>query len=86
MPDDDTEGNLPKRIGDLTTHLIAAGVVALVATCIRVWAGMDVIQAQISTLTRSDGRQDQMIETVRTEVNSLRVQVGILKAIGASKQ
>jgi hypothetical protein len=82
VPDDDNGGNLPKHLGDLTTQLIAAGVIALIATCIRVWAGMDVIQTQISSLTKSDNRQDQLIEQVRTEINTLRVQVGVLRALG----
>ena len=86
VPDDDTGGNLPKRIGDLTTQLVAAGVIALIATCIRVWAGMDVIQTQISTLTKSDSRQDNLIEQVRTELNTVRVQVGVLRAISTGQR
>ena len=86
MPDDDTRGNLPQRLGDLTTQLVAAGVIALIATCIRVWAGMDVIQTQISNLTKSDNRQDQLIEQVRTELNTVRVQVGVLRALSTGQR
>lgn len=86
MPDDDTGGDLPKRIGDLTTQLVAAGVIALIATCIRVWAGMDVIQNQISTLTKSDTRQDALIEQVRTELNTVRVKVDVLRALTSGQR
>jgi|Laugresu1bdmlbsd_1035121.scaffolds.fasta_scaffold01792_5 hypothetical protein len=86
VPDDDTRGNLPQRLGDLTTQLVAAGVIALIATCIRVWAGMDVIQTQISNLTKSDNRQDQLIEQVRTELNTVRVQVGVLRALSTGQR
>jgi len=68
------------RLGDLSTQLIGVGAVALIGTCIRVWAGMDVIQSQINTLVKSDSQQDDKIELVRTEVNNLRVQVGIIRA------
>lgn len=68
------------RLGDLSTQLIGVGAVALIGTCIRVWAGMDVIQSQINTLVKSDNQQDEKIELVRTEVNNLRVQVGIIRA------
>jgi hypothetical protein len=81
VTDDDKGSGLPQRLGDLTTQLIAAGVIALIATCIRVWAGMDVIQNQISTLTKSDNRQDQLIEVVRTELNNVRVKVDVLRAL-----
>jgi uncharacterized membrane protein len=68
------------RLGDLSTQLIGVGAIALIGTCIRVWAGMDVIQSQINTLVKSDSQQDDKIELVRTEVNNLRVQVGIIRA------
>jgi hypothetical protein len=42
---------------------------------------MDVIQNQISTLTKSDNRQDQLIEVVRTELNNVRVKVDVLRAL-----
>ena len=78
-PDDD-KNSWGTRLGDLSTQLIGIGAVALIGTCIRVWAGMDVIQSQINTLVKSDSQQDDKIELVRTEVNNLRVQVGILRA------
>lgn len=78
-PSDDDD-SLSKRFSDVAVYLIGAGTVALVATCIRVWAGMDVIQTQINSLVKSDGQQDQRIEVVRGEINNLRVQVGILRA------
>lgn len=78
-PDDD-KNSWGARLGDLSAQLIGIGAVALIGTCIRVWAGMDVIQSQINTLVKSDSQQDDKIELVRTEVNNLRVQVGILRA------
>lgn len=86
VPDDDKGGGFPQRLGDLTTQLVAAGVIALIATCIRVWAGMDVIQTQISNLTKSDSRQDQLIEQVRSELNTVRVQVGVLRALSTGQR
>lgn len=77
---DDDKDSWGARLGDLSTQLIGIGAVALIGTCIRVWAGMDVIQSQINTLVKSDSQQDDRIELVRTEVNNLRVQVGILRA------
>lgn len=68
------------RLSSLSVQLIGVGVIALIGTCIRVWAGMDVIQAQINSLVKSDNQQDEKIELVRTEVNNLRVQVGIIRA------
>ena len=79
------DGALSKRFTDLTFGLISIGTVALIATSIRVWAGMSVIENRISALVQSDNQQDSQIEQVRTEVNNLRVQVGILRATtGAS--
>jgi hypothetical protein len=82
--DDDRQnggGGLNARFGDLSVQLIAVGTIALIGTCIRVWAGMDVIQTQIAGLVKSDNRQDTLIEQVRTEMNSMRVQIGILREI-----
>ena len=62
---------------------LAVGVI--VGTAIRVWAGMDVIQTQIQALVKSDNQQNERIEQVRTEVNNLRVQVGVLRALGERK-
>ncbi len=76
-----TDGGLNRRFGDVATNLIGVGTIALVATAIRVWAGMDVIQTQITNLVSSDTRQDQRIEQLRTEQNNMRVQIGILNAI-----
>jgi hypothetical protein len=42
---------------------------------------MDVIQTQITGLVSSDARQDQRIEQLRTEINGMRVQIGILTAL-----
>ena len=85
MADDEnptTEGGeLSKRFGEVAVYLIGAGTVALIATSIRVWAGMDVIQTQISNLVKSDSSQDQRIEQVRTEINNMRVQVGVIRAV-----
>lgn len=78
-PSDDDE-SLSKRFSDVAVYLIGAGTVALVATCIRVWAGMDVIQTQINSLVKSDNQQDERIELVRSEVNDMRVQIGVLRA------
>lgn len=73
------------RFGNISEQLVAVGTIALIGTCIRVWAGMDVIQTQINTLVKSDNQQDERIENVRSEVNNLRVQVGILRAqLGSS--
>lgn len=77
---DDAPGGLTARFGDLSVQLIGIGTVALIGTCIRVWAGMDVIQTQINSLVKSDNQQDERIEVVRTEINNLRVQVGILRS------
>jgi hypothetical protein len=77
---DDDKSGWGNRLSDLSTQLIGIGAVALIGTCIRVWAGMDVIQSQINTLVKSDSQQDDKIELVRTELNNLRVQVGILRA------
>lgn len=68
------------RLNNLSVQLIGVGTVALIGTCIRVWAGMDVIQTQINSLVKSDNQQDQKIETVRSEINDMRVQVGVLRA------
>jgi len=62
--------------------MVAAGMIAIVGTAIRVWAGMDVIQTQIQALVKSDNQQNERIELVRTELNNLRVQVGVLRALG----
>jgi hypothetical protein len=89
MGDDNGTGGgdsqLSKRLGDYTFHLVCVGTVALIATSIRVWAGMSVIETRISQLVESDNQQDSRIEQVRSEVNNLRVQMGIIRAIqGAS--
>jgi hypothetical protein len=73
------ESSLSKRLGDLTFYLVGVGTIALVATSIRVWAGMDVIQTQIQTLVKSDANQDIRIEQVRTEMNNMRVQLGVMR-------
>jgi len=82
--DDDRQnggGGLSARFGDVSVQLIAVGTIALIGTCIRVLAGMDVIQTQIAGLVKSDTRQDTLIEQVRTEMNTMRVQIGILREI-----
>ena len=78
-PDDGNTG-WKGRLGDLSVELIAVGTIALIGTCIRVWAGMDVIQSQINNLVKNDNQQDTRIETVRSEVNNLRIHVGVLRA------
>jgi hypothetical protein len=75
------DGELSKRFSEVGVYLIGVATVALISTSIRVWAGMDVIQAQISNLVKSDSSQDQTIEQLRSEINTLRVQVGVLRAI-----
>ena len=76
----------PKSVGrqleDAIPAMVAAGMIAIVGTAIRVWAGMDVIQTQIQALVKSDNQQNERIELVRTELNNLRVQVGVLRALG----
>jgi uncharacterized membrane protein len=84
--DDQQSTELPRRFSDLTFQLIAVGVAAVVATSIRVWAGMGVIETQITNLIKSDTRQDELIEQVRTELNTVRVQVGVLRALSADQR
>jgi hypothetical protein len=52
----------------------------------RVWAGMGVIETQITNLIKSDTRQDELIEQVRTELNTVRVQVGVLRALSTDQR
>lgn len=81
MANDNDEGTgLAKRFGDLTFYLVSIGTVALIGTSIRVWAGMDVIQTQIGALVKSDASQDQRIERLVSDINTLRVQVGVIRA------
>ena len=84
--DDQRNTELPRRFSDLTFQLIAVGVAAVVATSIRVWAGMGVIETQITNLIKSDTRQDELIEQVRTELNTVRVQVGVLRALSTDQR
>ena len=84
--DDQQNIELPRRFSDLTFQLIAVGVAAVVATSIRVWAGMGVIETQITNLIKSDTRQDELIEQVRTELNTVRVQVGVLRALSTDRR
>jgi uncharacterized membrane protein len=84
--DDQQSTELPRRFSDLTFQLIAVGVAAVVATSIRVWAGMGVIETQITNLIKSDTRQDELIEQVRTELNTVRVQVGVLRALSTDQR
>jgi hypothetical protein len=84
--DDQQSTELPRRFNDLTFQLIAVGVAAVVATSIRVWAGMGVIETQITNLIKSDTRQDELIEQVRTELNTVRVQVGVLRALSTNQR
>jgi uncharacterized membrane protein len=84
--DDQQSTELPRRFSDLTFQLIAVGVAAVVATSIRVWAGMGVIETQITNLIKSDTRQDELIEQVRTELNTVRVQVGVLRALSTTQR
>ena len=88
MTDDNGNGDsqLSKRFADYTFHLVCVGTIALIATSIRVWSGMTVIEARITQLVQSDTQQDSRIEQVRTELNSMRVQLGILRAIQGSPQ
>lgn len=79
--DDNDSSSWNGRINNLSVQLIGVGTVALVGTCIRVWAGMDVIQAQINNLAKSDNQQDARIEQLRAEVNTMRVQIGVVRAI-----
>lgn len=89
MGDDNSNGGtgnggdsqLAKRFNDLSFYLISVGTVALIATSIRVWAGMDVIQTQIGALVKSDSAQDRRIDQNANDISTLRVQVGILRAI-----
>jgi uncharacterized membrane protein len=80
VADQDPKGPLSQISTEVISYAIGTGVIALIATCIRVWAGMDVIQTQITALAKSDSRQDQTLEQVRTEINALHVKVGILTA------
>lgn len=75
----DNDESLSKRLGDVAFYLIGVGTVALIATCIRVWAGMDVIQTQINGLVKSDNQQDQEIRVVQDQINTMRVQIGIMR-------
>ena len=84
--DNQQSTELPRRFSDLTFQLIAVGVAAVVATSIRVWAGMGVIETQITNLIKSDTRQDELIEQVRTELNTVRVQVGVLRALSTDQR
>ncbi|MFZ9349872.1 MAG: hypothetical protein ACO242_04165 [Candidatus Fonsibacter ubiquis] len=86
VADQDPQGPLSKISTEVISYAIGTGVIALIATCIRVWAGMDVIQTQITALAKSDSRQDQTIEQVRAEINTLRVQVGVLRAIAQNNK
>ena len=81
VADQDPKGPLFQISTEVISYAIGTGVIALIATCIRVWAGMDVIQTQITALAKSDSRQDQTIEQVRSEINTLRIKVGILNAL-----
>lgn len=86
MGDDNGNGGsgdsqLSKRFADYTFHLICVGTIALIATSVRVWAGIGVIEQRISQLVVSDNQQDSRIEQVRGELNNMRVQLGILRAI-----
>lgn len=77
--DDSGDNRLSANFSNLSVQLIGVGTVALIGTCIRVWAGMDVIQTQINSLVKSDNKQDVQISQVQEQINTMRVQIGILR-------
>lgn len=61
--------------------LLAAAAFGLIGASIRVWTGVEVIQRDIAALVKSDQTQDQQIESLRTELNDVRVRLAVLRSL-----
>ena len=61
--------------------LLAAAAFGLIAASIRVWTGVEVIQRDIASLVKSDQTQDQQIESLRNELNDVRVRLAVMRSL-----
>jgi hypothetical protein len=61
--------------------IVASAAVALIATSIRLWAGVELIQKDVATLTKSDAAQAEEITAMKGSINELHIKFGVLKVI-----
>lgn len=86
MPDEADSAGWLKQLGEATPVIIATGALVVSGAALKVWAGMDVIQTQITNIVKSDNTQDVRIEKLRDDQNTLKVEVGILNSILIEKK
>jgi hypothetical protein len=63
------------------SQLVAAAAFAVIAASIRLWAGVELIQKDVSTLAKSDAVQSEQISTIKSNINDLQVKFGVLKVV-----
>ena len=66
-------------IRDAMPQIAAATCLLMVTTCIGMWSTQRLIEQSITNIVKSDQDQTVKIEKLREDVNTLRVEHGILR-------
>lgn len=77
-PNEDDKG-AAGIIRDAMPQIAAATCVVMIGTCLNMWSTQQLIQQSIRNIVQSDQDQTFKIERLRDDVNTLRVEHGILR-------
>lgn len=61
--------------------LVSAAALAVVGASISTWVSVRIIQGEVANLVQSDRSQDVRIEKLNSDVNDIRVRIGVIRTL-----
>lgn len=61
--------------------LLAAASLAVVGASISTWVSVRIIQGEVANLAQSDRAQDIRIEKLSSDINDIRVRIGVIRTL-----
>lgn len=64
---------------EMMPQIAAATCLVMIGTCLNMWATQQLIQQSINNIVKNDAEQTRVIDKLEDDVNTLRVDLGILR-------
>ena len=78
MEEQDNNGGI---LRESLPQIVAVSAVVVVGACINIWLNTAIIQKDVANLVKSDASQNQDISQIKSDLNDLRVKMGVMKAV-----
>jgi hypothetical protein len=77
--DDDQEGPVDGVLRDALSFVLGTTCLVMVGTCLSMWSTQRLIEQSIANIVKSDAEQAIKIERLQDNLNTLRIEQGILR-------